>query len=460
MKKYYYIEKKEKDGYIFNGCYVFKNLKLNKNVIISPSGTNMMIDNILLQKLENLELDEDFILKLVQRGFVDYKNSRKIINTYNIINPTFFLLDLTEYCNLDCIYCFRNLKGKKMTESKAIEICKYIEKYCLAHNINNICIQPWGGEPLLEFELIKKIQDFFKNSKINVKMTIETNATLINKKIAEELYERNFGVGVSIDGNENLHNKQRCFINKKGSYDKVINGIKCLNDAGYNGKIGTICVITKKNYKKIENIIKHFSQELNLKNIKFNLVRTNDKKLSLNEKQIEKFATQMLDVVIDMIENGNDNFYISDIRDRVENLLYRSNNSICISCGCMSGRKMISFNKDGDIFPCEMSDFESEKIGNISEDKDLLELIQKSINTSELYKERKINKCDRCPWWYYCKGGCKANRIYKYSFAKEVDKHECIYNRVVYSKMVDLWINKPEIVKKLIKGGKGNEGNE
>ena len=49
MKKYYYLEKNEKDSYTFNGAYVFTNSKLNKNVIISPSGTNMMIDNTLLQ---------------------------------------------------------------------------------------------------------------------------------------------------------------------------------------------------------------------------------------------------------------------------------------------------------------------------------------------------------------------------------------------------------------------------
>lgn len=460
MKKCYYLKRKENMGYTFNGCYVFENSKLNKNLIISPSGTNMMIDNILLEKLKKEKLDEDFLLKLIQRGFVEYENSRKIINTYHIVKPTFFLLDLTEYCNLKCAYCFRNLEGKKMTEEKAKDICEYIKNYCLTNNIKNICIQPWGGEPLLEFELIKKIQDFFENSKIKVKMVIETNATLIDAKIAKELFERNFGIGISIDGNEILHNNQRKFHDNRGSYDKVIRGIKCLNNAGYDGKLGAICVITKNNYNEIDRIMEHFITELNLKNIKFNLVRTNEKNIKLSEEKIKRFATKMMNTTVKMTENEKNNFFISDIRDRIENLLFRCNNSICISCGCMSGRKMISFNKDGDIFPCEMSDFESEKIGNIYEDEDLIKIIKKSIDASELYKERKIKRCDKCPWWYYCRGGCKANKVYQYTFAKNIDKHECIYNRVIYKKIIDLWLTRPELINQLIKGGEKNESNE
>lgn len=460
MREYYYLKRKENEEYTFKGCYVYSKSKLNKNLIMSSDGTNMIIDNTLLNKLKKNKLDEDFLLKLIQRGFVEYKNSRKIISTYDIVKPTFFLLDLTEYCNLNCVYCFRNLKGKKMTEEKAVDICEYIKTYCLSHNIRNICIQPWGGEPLLEFELIKKIQDFFINSGIKVKMIIETNATLIDERMAKELYERNFGIGVSIDGNEILHNKQRKFHNNRGSYDEVVKGIKCLNDVGYNGKLGAICVITKNSYNHINKIINHFVTELNLKNIKFNLVRTNDKSINLNERKIKKFATKMMNITLKMIKNRNENFFISDIRDRVENLLFRSNNSICISCGCMSGRKMISFNKEGDIFPCEMSDFESEKIGNIYENKDLIEMVRKSINVSELYKERKIKECDDCPWWYYCRGGCKANKIYQYSFAKNIDKYECVFNKIIYKKIINLWLTKPEIINKLIKGGGTDEGNE
>ena len=449
--KEYYIKEIKNEEYRFNGCFVFENLKQNRNLIMTKHGTNMIIDNELLDKLKKYDIKEEFLLKLIQRGFIDYKYSRKIINKYDIINPTFFLIDLTECCNLSCLYCFRNLERKTMSEEKAMEICEYIKNYCLKHNVKKICIQPWGGEPLLQFELIKKIQDYYNDTDIEVKMVIETNATLINKDIANELYKRNFGIGISIDGNRKTHNIQRKFMNGNGSYNAVLNGIRTLNNVGYNNKLGAICVITKKNYRNIDKILENLVNELNLQNIKFNLVRTNDKTLSLNQVELKEFATTMFNLVVKMVKEGNDSFKVSDIRDRVENVLFRANNSICISCGCMSGRKMISFNKNGDIFPCEMTDFEQEKIGNVSENRDLIELVKDSIGKSELYKHIKINKCENCAWWHYCKGGCKANRLYKYSFAKDIDEQECNYNITLYSKIIDLWLEQPELINKIIK---------
>lgn len=448
MKKYCILNEKNSETYNFTGGYIFKNKHKNRNLILSKNGTNLKVDNNLVEKIEKLDLDEDLMLKLVQRGFGQYANSREVVDDCRKVKPTFFLIDLTEVCNLKCVYCFRKLKSKSMIEEKAIQICSYIKEYCITHKIKHIAIQPWGGEPLSEFELIKKIQDYFIDTDINVKMIIETNAVLINDEIAKELYKRNFGIGVSIDGNKELHNKQRKFLNGDGSYDAVIKGIECLNKAGYRGKLGAICVITKKNYKEVKIIINHFAKNLHLKRIKFNLVRTNDKSVALNEREIKEFATSMFDTAIECLEEGQ-NIRISDIQDRISNIEYRANNSICISCGCMSGRKMISFNYKGDIFPCQMSDFETEKIGNIRDKKDLIELINRTIETSELYKEVKIEKCDKCPWWYYCKGGCKSNRVYKYFFSKTVDKHECVYNRVIYQKIVDLILEKPEILEKM-----------
>ena len=116
MNRVYYLKKKKNKKYTFNGCYVFRNTKLNKNLLISLTGTNMLVDNTLVKKIRKDEINDDLLLKLIQRGFVEYNGSRKIINGCDSIKPTFFLLDLTEKCNLNCIYCFRNLKGRRISE--------------------------------------------------------------------------------------------------------------------------------------------------------------------------------------------------------------------------------------------------------------------------------------------------------------------------------------------------------
>ena len=78
----------------------------------------------------------------------------------------------------------------------------------------------YGGEPLLEFELIKKCVKYarkeLKGKQINFALT--TNATLLNDEIINYFIEHSFIVTVSIDGPKEMHDDERRFAkNNKGS---------------------------------------------------------------------------------------------------------------------------------------------------------------------------------------------------------------------------------------------------
>jgi len=73
---------------------------------------------------------------------------------------------------------------------------------------------------------------------------------------------------------------------------------------------------------------------------------------------------------------------------------------------------MISIDCFGNIFPCHLLHKQELKIGNILEQENLLEIIQKSSVIKRMKKRIVENrKCHGCSVEYFCKGGCLAHTI-------------------------------------------------
>jgi uncharacterized protein len=86
-----------------------------------------------------------------------------------------------------------------------------------------------SGEPLLEMDLLRKLVTFAtdraKSLGIRLGFELTTNATLVDKKIAEFLAVNSFNVRVSCDGPAPIHNAFRPMSSGKASYDYVIRGL-------------------------------------------------------------------------------------------------------------------------------------------------------------------------------------------------------------------------------------------
>lgn len=129
-------------------------------------------------------------------------------------------LVITSRCNLSCIYCYQKHDDKnKMSLGVAISIIDKI--FCnVPDNTDEIVIKFFGGEPLLEFELIKEIVGyiFSQNRKETIKFYAPTNGTLLNYEMKEWFTARKdyFVLGLSIDGAKETQNYNRC-----NSFEKI-----------------------------------------------------------------------------------------------------------------------------------------------------------------------------------------------------------------------------------------------
>ncbi|WP_415930254.1 radical SAM protein [Zhenpiania hominis] len=445
IKKYYLPEQK----ITFLGAYIFRGK--NRNLLLSKGGTILLVDNELCEKIEKHQLNDAIGLKLLQRGFAiigndEVKSDRK--ESQNI--PTFFMIDMTNKCNMRCKYCLRDTEddGQSIDESTLLDICLYIIEFCKKNELTHITIQPWGGEPLLEIKKIIYIRRIFTQYNMFPAITIETNGLLLTDDNIRQLYDNNIFVSISLDGFKQVHDTQRVLIDGRPSHDKVEDALKRLCNV-YDDKVSVITTITRESSKAIEQIIDYLVLNLKLKRFKFNFVHkssfVDNEYLCMSIEEIKNTTKRILQKIIQLNEEGYNvleyNFYC-----KASNILMNADKDICISRGCRGGRKMITFDINGNIFPCDVTDYQEEKMGSIYSKKNLKEIIHKCIKNNAYFAEKKEEKCDVCPWWYFCRGGCS---VHVKSLGKKLpttDDIECAINSVTYPIIVDLLLNKPQIL--------------
>lgn len=134
------------------------------------------------------------------------------------------MLLLTEECNLNCVYCYEEFKSPgKMTPSTAKKILD--EFYKGTNSGDTVLIEVFGGEPFINFDLIKWIDAYVQDTYSDRRTFFETttNGTLVHGTIQQWLYTRRdrYMVSLSLDGTKEMHDKNRPFLSGKGSYDSI-----------------------------------------------------------------------------------------------------------------------------------------------------------------------------------------------------------------------------------------------
>lgn len=131
------------------------------------------------------------------------------------------MLLITYNCNLNCTYCYepKHLK-KRMTSNQAKSYIKDIV-LGLGSEYDEFDVQFMGGEPLLEFDLIKEVSEWLWKWDAPLPISnifIATNGTLLDKEIKDWLQfnKERICCGLSFDGDIPMQN-----INRTLSASKV-----------------------------------------------------------------------------------------------------------------------------------------------------------------------------------------------------------------------------------------------
>ncbi|ACV25009.1 radical SAM protein [Methanocaldococcus fervens] len=254
----------------------------------------------------------------------------------------YLILKITNRCNLNCIYCYVNNKDNKDMDFKT---AKNAIDYLLSLD-NKIKIQFTGGEPLLNFKLIEKVVDYCDNLNANISYAIQTNGTLITKKIAKRIKELDIKVGVSIDGLE-INDILRPYKNRKSSTLDTLKGLYILKS--YNIPFGITAVVTNKNLPYLEDFVKYLIA-FGVKSISFDLLKPKKREYLNLMPDIKEFNKLLGKLKVYPIY--------------IKNLQKRPKNKYCY----LNSGDLLFVNEFGDIYLCPtLEGFLC--LGNINKDK-------------------------------------------------------------------------------------------
>lgn len=137
-------------------------------------------------------------------------------------------LTITQNCNLACSYCYITKKDARMPLATAKKIVDFIFNHCPPDE--KIDFGFFGGEPLLEFELIQDITGLIKNhpgySPGFVSFTITTNGTVLNDRIIKFLLDSGTVFCISCDGPPDIQDLNRRSPDGRGSSGTVEENIR------------------------------------------------------------------------------------------------------------------------------------------------------------------------------------------------------------------------------------------
>lgn len=348
----------------------------------------------------------------------DYKNRETVIKA--------LCLHVAHTCNLNCEYCFAS-QGKYHGERAlmSFEVGKRAIDFLIENSgkRRNLEVDFFGGEPLLNFEVVKQIVNYArsieKKYNKNFRFTLTTNGMSINDDVIDFCNKEMDNVVLSLDGRKKIHDNLRKTISGQGSYDIIVPKFQEFVKKRGNKSYYIRGTFTHNN-TDFTNDILHMA-DLGFKELSMEPVvcSPNDPyaltkdDLPIIFEQYELLAKKMLS----REKEGNPitfYHYMLDLK-----------NGPCIYkriSGCGSGCEYMAVTPWGELFPCHQFVGDSKySLGNIFDGVSNKEMVEK-FKKCNAYSRK---ECKDCWAKLYCSGGCAANSYHSSGDISGIYKYGC-----------------------------------
>lgn len=319
-------------------------------------------------------------------------------------------LHVAHDCNMNCKYCF-GAQGsfEGIRELMPLEVGKKAIDFLMKNSGSrkNLEVDFFGGEPLMNFEVVKALVDYGrlveKSKEKNIRFTITTNGMLLDDEKIDFINKNMDNVILSIDGRPEIHDKMRRTGNDKGTYDLIIENYHRFVDKRKDALYYVRGTFTKENLDFSEDVI-HLTQH-GFKNVSVEpVVVEKNTSYGLNEEDLDiifKEYEKISDYFLNEYENGKkfEFFHFNLDLDQGPCIIKRIS-------GCGACTEYMAIAPNGDMYPCHQFvgnlDF---RLGNLS-DTHFENKLFNTFNNAHIFNKE---KCKDCWAKFYCSGGCHAN---------------------------------------------------
>jgi uncharacterized protein len=322
-------------------------------------------------------------------------------------------------CNLRCSYCYYpgciqppGVSGGQRMSDKVLE--EYILQHIDAAGGSEVFFSWHGGEPTLAgidfYRHAVSLEKRYAPPGCRIVNGIQTNATLIDDAWGRFLKEEGFYVGLSIDGPERFHNRNRLRADGGGTFADVMRGVEIVRKHGVPHEV--LCVVNSSNVNSPLEVYRFF-RSIGAEYVTFlPLVERKSRSSSeVTERSViaADFGRFLAEIFDEWMSDEIGKIKVQVFEEALRTA-FGQEHTLCIFkpvCGVVPVVEM-----NGDFYSCDHYVDDSHRLGNIMESSLAMLLDdprQKAFG--EAKKSALPRYCLDCEVLEMCNGECPRNRF-------------------------------------------------
>lgn len=320
-------------------------------------------------------------------------------------------------CNMRCRYCYYLDKGKFSSHERqsrmSLDLLERVIREAISASPGDVVSFVWhGGEPALAgMEFYKKVVEYERKylpKGWSAWNNLQTNGLLLNPKFCEFLAENSFDVGISIDGSEPVHDRNRRDLGGNPTYMRVMAAVKNLKAAGIEPDL--LCTVNSGTVADAEGVF-HALLELDCGWAQFIpiVVRTPQGTFSAESVTPEDYGDFLIEIFDLWRKEGLGRMDVQ-LFSEMTRVILGGEPALC-TMAKTCGRALVA-EEDGSIYSCDHFVDDEHRLGNLLGGK-LLDFLQspRQRDFGRSKSESLPETCKTCEYLQFCGGGCLKDRF-------------------------------------------------
>lgn len=334
-------------------------------------------------------------------------------------------LYISSVCNLNCLYCYvkKNRTSPPIPAKMPHKMIRQSIDFIL-HNTNKrtAVIHFAGGEPLLNWNGIKKAVNYAKRSNRPVKFAITTNGALLTAQKAKFLIQNDFDISISVDSHiAKIHNMLRPTAKRGPTFRSTVSAFDFFK--GYPDVYAHITWTSYNNESLLDSIA--FFDRKGIKIVIGTLLLPDRALANELRPSSRNYSGVLKEYVRRFKKTGFANIFmpLKSIIDTIKNGCPAGEKNIV----CGGATNSISVSADGYIYPCpSLVGVKQFRLGSVTRG---MSHVARSKFISMQMKRKRRSPCRHCSLAGLCHGGCTALCYYNQGDLVKNDPLFCSYFR-------------------------------
>ena len=331
-------------------------------------------------------------------------------------------LHVAHDCNLRCKYCFAGTGafGGSRTLMDFETGKKGIDFVLESSGHRNHCeVDFFGGEPLLNFKVVKDLVKYGRKTAADqnktIKFTLTTNGVLLDELVQDYLEQEDISVVLSLDGRPEVHDRMRPYADGRGSYAKITPLFKQF--ATKRPESSPYAVGT---YYYVRGTYTHFNLDFDrdvLHIADLGMDQISMEPVVAGPKDAYAFQEGDLEKIRESYDRLGEELVSRRAQDKSFNFFHFNvalNQGPCLIkrlTGCGAGHEYVAISPEGDLYPCHQFVGQAEyKMGSLY-DRNPHQLKAELVQDFRLANVYAKSSCRECWARFACSGGCHAANV-------------------------------------------------